>query len=98
MRETAALFVYLLVSCFVVLNFMSVAKVNGMAMRWIAGRVVAVGKLWKPFAVRSCLTCDFLCAIPIFVLTIWHNPKLYAEILAASGETIRRKILEYYAK
>lgn len=49
----------------------------------------------RGLVVRTCLLIDFLAAIPIFAALIIVNPHRYADTLAQSGETIRRKILEY---
>ncbi len=52
-------------------------------------------KALKEVTVRTCLTADLLCGLLIFLLLIWVSPEKYADTLAQSGETIRRKIAEY---
>lgn len=52
-------------------------------------------KALKEVVVRMCLMADLLSGLPIFLLLICISPEKYAKTLAASGETINRRIMEY---
>lgn len=49
----------------------------------------------REFVVRTCLMLDLLCAVPVFVLLMWHDPEAYVKTLEASGPSIRERILKY---
>jgi hypothetical protein len=49
----------------------------------------------REFVVRTCLTVDFLLALPVFLLLIWRDPERYALTLRASEASIRERILQY---
>lgn len=52
----------------------------------------------REFVVRTLLLIDYLVSVPVFALLILVSPERYAASLAASGETIRARVLEYRKK